>query len=328
MVSKLLIAAIVFLIVCSTASALPTSYDCRDLGYLTPVGDQEGCGCCNAFTTVAMLESAILANNGAKYDLSEEHAKNCVFDAGRYGGNATMVINLFTIKGALREEDSPYKPIYTGKCNYMDDPVIRVTDWHVLSREEVASKKTIKDAIIKYGPVYTAVDEWCLPRAYAGLYVIRKQRDGWSGHSVLIVGWDDTKYCWIIKNSWGEEWGNKGYGYVHYNTGRIGSHSSVIAGYELFDPSVRTLYHDEAGWTGISESCEWQMSIFEVNSVGGWGSGGGRAGAIEFWANAPTHDVGLYIYYDYRYKNVCGGGGDLLYKKKKIWVFDFRGQFV
>ena len=41
-------------------------------------------------------------------------------------------------------------------------------------------------------------------------------------HAVTIVGWCDAKNAWIIKNSWGTDWGSYGgYAYVAYNTYNI-----------------------------------------------------------------------------------------------------------
>ena len=37
------------------------------------------------------------------------------------------------------------------------------------------------------------------------------------GHAILIVGYDDDKKCFKFRNSWGESWGDKGYGYIPYN---------------------------------------------------------------------------------------------------------------
>ena len=36
------------------------------------------------------------------------------------------------------------------------------------------------------------------------------------GHAVLIVGYDDTKKWWIVRNSWGVGWGDHGYFYMPY----------------------------------------------------------------------------------------------------------------
>ena len=37
-----------------------------------------------------------------------------------------------------------------------------------------------------------------------------------AGHSMLIVGYDDQKQHYIVKNSWGTTWGDRGYGYISY----------------------------------------------------------------------------------------------------------------
>ncbi|CAE7671289.1 unnamed protein product [Symbiodinium necroappetens] len=36
------------------------------------------------------------------------------------------------------------------------------------------------------------------------------------GHAVCAVGYDDFQQCFIVRNSWGEEWGDKGYFYMPY----------------------------------------------------------------------------------------------------------------
>jgi len=36
------------------------------------------------------------------------------------------------------------------------------------------------------------------------------------GHAVLAVGYDDSKQCLIVRNSWGPTWGDKGYFYLPY----------------------------------------------------------------------------------------------------------------
>lgn len=36
------------------------------------------------------------------------------------------------------------------------------------------------------------------------------------GHCVVIVGYDDALQCFIVRNSWGTSWGDKGYCYMPY----------------------------------------------------------------------------------------------------------------
>jgi cathepsin L len=48
------------------------------------------------------------------------------------------------------------------------------------------------------------------------------------GHAIVIVGWDTAKGAWLIKNSWGTDWGYGGYGWIAYGSNRIGRHSAWI----------------------------------------------------------------------------------------------------
>jgi cathepsin L len=43
---------------------------------------------------------------------------------------------------------------------------------------------------------------------------------------VILIGWDNKKQAWLIKNSWGEDWGEKGYAWVLYGSNRIGAWST------------------------------------------------------------------------------------------------------
>lgn len=55
------------------------------------------------------------------------------------------------------------------------------------------------------------------------------QHFDWINHGVTIIGWDDSKHAWLIKNSWGTLWGDtggygteRGYMWIDYNTNNIG----------------------------------------------------------------------------------------------------------
>lgn len=53
--------------------------------------------------------------------------------------------------------------------------------------------------------------------AATGVVPMPKPKDTlFGGHAVLVVGYNHTKQQWIVRNSWGEGWGDKGYFYLPY----------------------------------------------------------------------------------------------------------------
>jgi cathepsin L len=64
---------------------------------------------------------------------------------------------------------------------------------------------------------------------------VASDNDG-GGHAVVIVGWSDTKKAWLIKNSWGTDWGDGGFGYIGYTSNRIGRHTAWIRAASAFYP--------------------------------------------------------------------------------------------
>lgn len=97
--------------------------------------------------------------------------------------------------GALNEEAYPFR---------------------VSSYYEVTNEKEIKRAIMETKSVlcsFIVTTGWYDVKE-DGLIPVIGTIEG--GHAVLIVGWKkvNDEDCWIIQNSWGETWGDKGYGYL------------------------------------------------------------------------------------------------------------------
>ena len=197
---------------------IPTFYDSRKYGYITPVKDQIQGGNCWAFSGIATLEACIKKATGIAYDFSEENVKNLMseyslfdLDAGvNNGGNLYMFIAYLA---------SWFGPIYDEYDVYDDhsaiskifDSLVHVQNVCILpERKNFYDNDEIKKAVLKYGAVSIGID------------LAQNQ-----GHAVTIVGWDDeftssdflgnkALGAWIIKNSWGSDWGYNGYGYLSY----------------------------------------------------------------------------------------------------------------
>lgn len=211
---------------------LPSSYNLKTLGYVTPVKDQKTGGNCWAFATLAALESCILKASNVTYDLSEENMKNLMSYYSDYGwdmkpnngGFDDMGVGyLVSWLGPVNESDDAYNP--SGFLSPVLNSFYHIQNVVYLSRSSYTDNNAIKMAIMNYGAVATSIH-------WNGSYVNNNNHYyyGSSGanHAITIVGWDDnySKYnfktappgdgAWIIKNSWGTDSGDKGYYYVSY----------------------------------------------------------------------------------------------------------------
>jgi hypothetical protein len=62
----------------------------------------------------------------------------------------------------------------------------------------------------------------------SGVYDMNDESGSIPNHSVQIIGWDDDRYAWLIKNSWGSGWGEGGFGWIKYNTNLIGAYATWV----------------------------------------------------------------------------------------------------
>ena len=211
-----------------------SSYDMRDYVYLTEVKDQETEGNCWAFASIAALESCILKANGTAYDFSEENLKNIVAMFSDYGnlgarpnsgGNLFMAIGYFASwLGPVYEKDDIYS---SNALSLLYDAVTHIQNVLFIPRTSPTDNDNIKEAIMKYGAV---VVNMFYSDAYLSNDGISYYLPEYSGmnHEVTIVGWDDNypkeKFnttppgdgAFIVRNSWGPDWGENGYFYVSY----------------------------------------------------------------------------------------------------------------
>ncbi len=217
--------------------SLPSSYDLRQLGYVTPVKNQGQNGNCWAFASLAALESSILKATGISYDLSEENMKNLMALYSDYGwamdpnkgGYDKMAVGYLTgWLGPVFEENDTY--YINGVLSPLLNSFMHVQNIVYFTRTNYTDNDAIKKAIMDYGAVSTSI-YWSNSnlRSYNYYY------SGSSGanHAVAIVGWDDNYSksnfrntpegdgAWIIKNSWGTTSGNNGYFYVSYYDTRL-----------------------------------------------------------------------------------------------------------
>ncbi len=106
---------------------------------------------------------------------------------------------------------------------------VKANLWDYVSSppDRMPTVEELKLALIEHGPLVTPIHlDSCLVNYHGGVFNEQDQKD--INHVVLLVGWDDEKGAWLIKNSFGEQWGEKGFAWIKYGSNNIGLFSAWI----------------------------------------------------------------------------------------------------
>ena len=200
----------------STKKANAESLDWRDKGVVNGIKDQAQCGSCWAFSTVQAIESADAISTGTLQSFSEQNLVDCVTSCfGCNGGLMTeafqYVIDNQNGQWCL-ESDYVYKAV-DGICQFSKYSHVGSISKYVNVNE--GDEDDLAAKCEQYGPVAVAIDasNWSFQLYHGGIYDESSCSPSNLDHGVGCVGYgseDGTKY-WIVRNSWGTSWGEKGY---------------------------------------------------------------------------------------------------------------------
>ena len=199
------------------AMALPSSYT----GYYTSIKNQGSCGSCWAFAAVGLLESMILKNDGIEVDLSEQYMLSCnPWNWGCNGGYWPQ--DMLVDPGAALESCFPYVATEV-PCQPCPTPY-QIQSWEFVTEDNVIpATDLIKQAIYTYGAVQSGVYVTSAFQWYtSGVFNNCKKRVNWTNHAIILCGWDDAKGAWLLKNSWGPNWGENGFMWIAYGCNKVG----------------------------------------------------------------------------------------------------------
>lgn len=220
-----------------------------------------------------------------KYDFSENNLKNVMSSLGRQGveflvnsgGRAGMALAYFLRwSGPISEELDKYEVDSNGFCVNNVPVEYNNSEKHVQGikyinkRNNASDNNEIKQAIMEYGCVVTSM--WMV-NAYPYLsgsnyyyYGNFNEIDANGnkidfGHQICIVGWDDnypkekfgktapTNGAFIVRNSWGSDWGDNGYFYISY-------HDNSLA----YTENIEINYATGFVFTSVQDSINYDMN--------------------------------------------------------------------
>jgi len=191
------------------------TYNWNSTGLLSPVKNQGRCGSCWAFSATSALETFMRINGYNITRLSEQELVDCSKENyGCNGGLMDLAFDYIIKKGGLLSYD---KYPYVAKDQNCTRKTLLPSLGSHLSKYQYTIPKSILDMKINViqTPISIALDaNNIFFRFYKeGVIDINQNRTGVLNHAVLLVGfdYDDNGMYWIIQNSWGPEWGDRGF---------------------------------------------------------------------------------------------------------------------
>ena len=288
----------------ASSASLPAAYDLRTTGRISAVRDQGDYGSCWTFASLASLESYL--EKDTRVDFSENNMMwNSGFDGTPdEGGNYSMATAyLARWSGPVNESSDPYD---TGKKSGLS------AAYHVQQVEYIPQlASAIKQALMDGGVLYTSMysvpldgNEYYNSNTAAFYYDGKEAPD----HDVAIVGWDDNyassnfvntppgNGAWIIRNSWGADWGDGGYFYMSYYDTYAGSNVTAFHNAEATNNYSRNYQYDPLGDTSAlgyqdGDNTSWGANIFTS-------AASENLTAVSTYALTPGTDVEIKVYTD------------------------------
>jgi cathepsin F len=201
--------------------ALPVSYNwyTHSPAVVTPIKNQEQCGSCWAFSATEQIESVWALAGHPIVALAPQQIVDCDKTCEGCGGGFTQRAYEYVISagGLEPETDYPYTGS-NGQCTFKSaDVAAKISSWRYVSNHAGDENSTMLPFLYSTAPISVCVDaaSW---QFYSG--GVLKTCGTAIDHCVQITGYltYENDPAWIVRNSWGTDWGLQGFIYVQRNT--------------------------------------------------------------------------------------------------------------
>jgi C1A family cysteine protease len=282
------------------AGAFPSAYDLRRVGKVTGVRQQSHFSTCWNMAAMASLESCLLPRRRldlSENDLADHNGSRLVFATWAEGRASSRLSTAYFARwdGPVLERQDPYpRP---GQSREGVRPAVHVQEvLYLPGRKGHSDNRALKWAITRHGAVDTAMAFTSDPYLNASTHSYYCPQPGRTlNHHVACVGWDDdypaSRFArrppgdgaFLIKNSWGTDWGDAGYFWVSYYDADFGREMAVFDGAESATDYDAIYQYDALGWTksiGFGGETAWFANRFHC-------VGSGTVAAVSFYTPVP-----------------------------------------
>lgn len=211
----------------------PASFDWRTHDKITPVKDQGQCGSCWAFSATESIESVYMIAKGLTGKnmppLAPQQIVDCDHNGadGCNGGDLPTAFNYVKNAGGLeRNADYPYHA-RDQTCHFEKaKEFVKISGFKYVIPDGSKDETAMANFLAANSPISIIVDaeSWSF---YSGGIVKASECGLNLDHAVQAVGYNTAGGYWIVRNSWGSDWGEQGFIRLQFGKNTCGLTSEV-----------------------------------------------------------------------------------------------------
>jgi len=195
----------------------PSTYNWVDLNATTPIYNQGQCGSCWAFSATETIESFWFLAGNPLTRLSMQQIVSCDHTSLGCNGGQTYSAYEYVIKvnGIETYDDYPYTSGngVTGRCDFDASKIYAtISSWSYVTRRPACNETLMQEVTYTTGPLSVCVDASTWQTYQGG--IITSNCGQRLDHCVQLTGWGTSStgmQYWIVRNSWGVTWGERGF---------------------------------------------------------------------------------------------------------------------